>query len=61
MGQYGKIIIYMMHDYPFVYEFLGNAAGSLLKVRAHGAKNTEELIGDCLQRFCPVEAAGLVD
>ena len=58
MAQYGKIIIYMMHDYPFIYEFLGHAAGSLLKVRAHGAKNTEELIGIASNVFAPLKPLG---
>ncbi len=58
MGQYGKIVIYMMHDYPFVYELLGSAAGSLLKVRAHGTVKTEELIGVISNVFAPLKPLG---
>jgi len=34
----------MMHDYPYLYEFLGKLAGGYLRRRAQLASSTEELI-----------------
>jgi predicted O-methyltransferase YrrM len=58
MGQYGKYVIYMMRDYPFIYEFLGQTAGSLLRIRAKGCTTTEELIGVISNVFAPLKPLG---
>ncbi len=58
MVQYGKIIIYMMHDYPFIYEFLGHTAGSSLKLRAQRSVKTEELISVISNVSAPLKPLG---
>ncbi|MGA2680554.1 MAG: class I SAM-dependent methyltransferase [Candidatus Bathyarchaeia archaeon] len=58
MVQYGKYVIYMMHDYPLVYEFLGRTAGSVLGRRAQGCVKTEELISVISNVFAPLKPLG---
>ncbi len=55
MVHYGKYVIYMMHDYPFVYELLGKTAGSLIRNSAQGSRKTEELIGVISNLFAPLK------
>ena len=55
MTSYGKYVIYTMHNYPFIYEFLGQRVGSLLRRRAQGCVKTEELISVISHAFDPLK------
>jgi len=56
--QGGKYVIYLMQDYPYVYEFLGHAAGSMLRSRAKRSGKPEYLISVISNVSAPLKPLG---